>query len=172
MIKLLSESDFDAVYSLMSKSFPKDEYRTYSGQKALLKKSEYKIYGVKADSGELQAFAAVWAVGEMAFLEHLAVDPSLRGHGMGADILCDLVHLLGKTIFLEVEPPADELTERRIGFYRRNGFFLNEYPYVQPPLSHGKQPVPLLIMTYGKAVSKREFENIKESLYARIYQCI
>lgn len=172
MLQILSAEDFNAVYSLMQKSFPDDEYRTYESQRELMEKTEYKIYGAKAENGELQAIAAVWEIGELAFLEHLAVEPALRNRGAGTAVLRDLVGMLKKRLVLEVEPPINELTKRRIDFYRRNGFFLNTYPYAQPPLSEGKKPVPLFIMTYGRELNEREFENIKRVLYTDVYKCI
>ena len=62
------------------------------------------------------------------------------------------------------------MKKRRIGFYERNGFFLNEYPYVQPPISQGRKPVPLMIMTSGAAISEKEFEEIRNTLYKEVYK--
>ena len=75
-----------------------------------------------------------------------------------------------KLICLEVELPEDELTKRRIGFYERNGFVFNEYPYMQPPISKGKSSVPLRIMTYGTAIPEETFEKMKQVLYRRVYK--
>ena len=65
--------------------------------------------------------------------------------------------------------PETVLAARRIAFYERNGFFLNDFPYLQPPLSNGRDPVPLRVMTSGRAVSREEFERIKALLYTRVY---
>ena len=59
-----------------------------------------------------------------------------------------------------------------VEFYKRNGFHLNTYPYTQPPLSKGQSPVPLLVMTYGKAVTNSGFEAIKDELYSEVYNNI
>ena len=86
-------------------------------------------------------------------------------------MLQELVRKYQKQICLEVELPEDELTRRRIGFYERNGFVFNEYPYIQPPISKGKSPVPLRIMTYGSAITQDTFEEMKRVLYQRVYKC-
>ena len=104
-------------------------------------------------------------------MEHFAVDPKLRNSGTGSGMLQELVKLSKKPVCLEVELPDAELARRRIGFYERNGFVFNDYSYMQPPISKGKSPVPLRIMTYGKAVSQEEFEQIQKSLYQRVYKC-
>ena len=88
----------------------------------------------------------------------------------GAELLKEITSFYQKTICLEVEPPADEMTKRRVDFYKRNGFFLNEYPYTQPPISKGKNPVPLMIMSSGKELSEPEFHIIKEKLYCEVYK--
>ncbi|MBO7288483.1 MAG: hypothetical protein J6V03_00640, partial [Clostridia bacterium] len=77
--------------------------------------------------------------------------------------------ITNKLICLEVEPPQSEITKRRVGFYKRNGFYLNEYPYIQPPISNGKNPVPLMIMTSGHKVNRKEFNLIKEYIYRNVY---
>ena len=98
-------------------------------------------------------FLAVWEFESFTYIEHFAVDPVLRNSGTGSAMLQELVRKYQKQICLEVELPEDELTRRRIGFYERNGFVFNEYPYIQPPISKGKSPVPLRIMTYGSAIT-------------------
>ena len=116
-------------------------------------------------------FLAVWEFESFIYIEHFAVDPSLRNSGTGSAMLKELVKQYQKPICLEVELPEDELTRRRIGFYERNGFVFNEYPYIQPPISKGKSPVPLRIMTYGSAITQDTFEEMKRVLYQRVYKC-
>ena len=116
-------------------------------------------------------FLAVWEFESFTYIEHFAVDPVLRNSGTGSAMLQELVRKYQKQICLEVELPEDELTRRRIGFYERNGFVFNEYPYIQPPISKGKSPVPLRIMTYGSAITQDTFEEMKRVLYQRVYKC-
>lgn len=172
MIEKLSESDFYKVFDLMKASFPSDEYRIYDEQKALLDNPFYQVFVLKdSDNNSVKAFIAVWEFEDFAFIEHFAVNRHYRNAGIGAKMLIKLVDLLEKTICLEVEPPEDELTSRRIGFYQRNGFFLNHYPYTQPSISKGKNTIPLLIMTSCKPVSKEEFESYKKVLFKKVYKC-
>ena len=169
MIEKLKIQDFDMIYDLMEKSFPSDEYRTYDEQKALLNNPAYSIYVLYNEYQVIKAFIAVWEFNKFAFIEHLAVSPEHRNGGIGAYILNELVGLLGKTVCLEVEPPETEMAKRRIGFYKRNNFFLNEYPYMQPPISQGKKAIPLFIMTSGGKVDEDIFEQIKGTLYKKVY---
>ena len=165
MIEKLKLHEFDTVYAIMEQSFPLEEYRSYEGQKALLMDPAYAIYLAK-EEGKILGFGAVWQLEKWLFLEHLAVAPQYRNRGIGAELLG---YLAEKHCCLEVELPETDLARRRIGFYQRNGFFLNDYPYVQPSLGEGRKPVPLSIMTSGSTISPEEFAQVQKLLYSRVY---
>ena len=165
MLQRINETNFPEIYRIMQASFSDDEYLPYDEQLALFEEPEYRIYYMPA------GFLAVWEFESFIYIEHFAVDPALRNSGTGSAMLQELVKQYQKPICLEVELPEDELTRRRIGFYERNGFVFNEYPYIQPPISKGKSPVPLRIMTYGSAITQDTFEEMKRVLYQRVYKC-
>ena len=165
MLQRINETNFPEIYCVMQASFSDDEYRPYDEQLALFEEPEYRIYYMPA------GFLAVWEFESFIYIEHFAVDPALRNSGTGSAMLQELVKQYQKPICLEVELPEDELTRRRIGFYERNGFVFNEYPYIQPPISKGKSPVPLRIMTYKSEITREEFQKMKEILYRRVYKC-
>lgn len=171
MLRKLEEKDFDKVFRLIEISFPKDEYRTYAGQKALLSDPAYEIYILPGADETVTAFMAVWKLETFVFLEHFAVDPAYRSSGIGSQLLGELIRASGRMICLEVELPDNATAARRIAFYERGGFFLNEYPYMQPPLADGQKSVPLAIMSSGRAISRREFDAVKQVLYTRVYNC-
>lgn len=165
MIEKLENKEFDTVYAIMEQSFPLEEYRPYAAQKALLTDPAYSIYAAK-EEGHILGFAAVWQLENWLFLEHLAVDPQLRNCGIGGQLLR---YFAEKRCCLEVEPPETDLARRRIGFYQRNGFCFNDYPYLQPSLGAGRSPVPLYIMTSGSTITPEEFAQVKKLLYTRVY---
>lgn len=184
MLQVIKQTDFPEIYRIMQASFPDDEYRPYDEQIALFQEPEYQIYYMPAigmekvdnnsdGNSKIQAagFLAVWEFESFIYIEHFAVDPALRNSGTGSTMLQELVKQYEKPICLEVELPEDELTRRRIGFYERNGFVFNEYPYMQPPISKGKSPVPLRIMTYRSEITWEEFQKMKAMLYRRVYKC-
>jgi ribosomal protein S18 acetylase RimI-like enzyme len=171
MLEKLCLKEFDQIYNLMEVSFPKDEYRSYFEQKALLDHPLYQIYVQKDVNAQVvKGFLAVWDLDFFVFFEHFAVNPAYRNSGIGSKMLVEFSEMLGKMVCLEVEPPDSEMTSRRIGFYERNNFFFNEYPYTQPALSKGQNPVPLFIMTYGRPISEQEFDTIKNKLYTQVYK--
>ena len=159
-------ADFDKMFEIMETSFPTDERRPKEEQKELFKNPRYKVYCVN----KVKAFMAVWEFESFVYVEHFAVSPEYRNEGLGSKMLSALMGMCDKKIVLEVEPPETDVAKGRIGFYERNGFYLNEYPYIQPPISKGKQEVPLMIMTSAMPVSEQEFEEIKNTLYKEVYK--
>ena len=169
MITLMQLCDFDKMYQIMSQSFPSDEFRPYDEQKALFNNSLYSVYTL-IDGNEMKAFIAVWNFDSFLYVEHFAVNPMHRNGGLGSQILSGIKSVFQKNICLEVEPPENEVSCRRIEFYKRNGFYLNDYPYIQPAISKGKNPVPLMLMTTECGLSDKELDNIKYELYKRVYK--
>lgn len=171
MLEKLQLQDFDKVYAIMEEAFPDDEHRFYDEQKALLDNPKYTIYGLRNDqNGEIKAFITVYQFDDFAFVEHFATNVLYRNQGLGAVILRELQDMLQCRICLEVELPDTDMAVRRIGFYRRNGFSLNNYDYIQPPMSKGKNSMPLLIMTTDGTITKGEFDTIKSTLYREVYK--
>lgn len=170
MLKHLEIADFDQLYHLMEASFPRDEYRPYAAQKALLYEQNYRVYANYGADGIVNAFLAVWEFEHFAFIEHFAVRPECRSNGLGSRLLWELVSTLNKLVCLETELPETELAKRRIGFYQRNGFFRNPYSYMQPALSAGQAAVPLCIMTFPVPITVGEFTVIRDALYQKVYK--
>lgn len=170
MLERSTISDFNEIYALMEKSFPDDEYRPYPEQKKLLENPLYTIYVSRSAQRSIQAFLAVWDLNDFAYIEHFAVDPSCRNNGLGSRLISELAEHLEKPICLEVEPPDTKMALRRIGFYQRNGFYLLDDPYMQPPISPGKQMIPLRIMTSEVGTDRQGFLHIRDTLYRLVYR--
>ncbi|WP_211746884.1 GNAT family N-acetyltransferase [Paenibacillus sp. Marseille-Q4541] len=162
---------FEQMYGIMEEAFPLIEYRTYEGQKALLSNSSYRLLTKENEQGDVIAFLAGWEFDDFCFVEHIAVKPSIRGGGLGKQLMTDFMQLVNKPVVLEVEPPEEEeMKQRRIGFYERLGFHVNSYSYVQPPLREGEPDLPLLMMSYPSALSEEQFQSCRETMYAEVYQ--
>lgn len=170
-ISEMCKEEFLAVWEIMKESFPLDERRPFEEQKALLSKPCYRIF-VLCEEDSVQGFIALWELCDLVFIEHFAVAKEHRCKGFGAKLLDFVTKRYSCDICLEVEVPDSEITKRRVEFYKRNGFHLNTYPYTQPPLSKGQNPVSLMVMTYGKAVTNPGFEAIKDKLYREVYNNI
>ena len=165
MLKKATFDDFPRLYPLLESGFPLDEYRPYKDQRELLNHPNYSAYVNEA----LTALITVWQFEDFAFIEHFVVDAACRNQGLGSKMLQWVVHMLSCPVCLEAEPPTTELAQRRLAFYKRNGFFVNEYPYEQPPYCADRCPVPLLILTTGGTVSEEQFAAIRDILYKEVY---
>lgn len=160
---------FDEIYGLMKKSFPESERRTESDFLWEFSEKEFRCRCV-FDKG-VSGFLNCWDFGSVIYAEHFAVDPSLRGNGLGSRMMKELLSAAGgRRVILEAEPKElGDIAERRISFYERLGFSENPYRYVQPPMSSGQPPVELVIMSTGGIMSESEFSEAVNLLYKRVY---
>ncbi len=168
MLTRLNNDFFDDFYQIMSESFPKAERRLSSDMKSRLLRDDFSVYTV-SEKGEMLAFITVYKLSEFDFIEHFAVKEKYRGTGLGARILRELKETHTKRLCLEAEPPLTDMARRRIAFYQRNGFTLNEYPYIQPSIAKGEPEIPLMIMTGEGAISESEFSRLRDELYKKVY---
>lgn len=160
--------DFDEVFSIMKRSFPQEEMRNYEGQKALLNRDDYfiKTYIHKQ---QLAGFCAYYTCDEFIYIEHLACNPEVRGLGIGTKIVQSiLTDFNDQIIILEVEPPVDKVTKKRVRFYEKLGFILNPYYHFQPSLNEGMDGVELKIMS-SISLTEEKQEAFRKILNTKIY---
>ena len=153
----------------METSFPKEERRTKEGFLSLARSNEkYKIYAL-LNGERLFAFFSVWEFESFIFGDHFAVSPALRNKGIGGDFLRKILSASPLPFILEAELPESEIAKRRLDFYKRNGFFENNYPYMLPPMQDGCEATPMHILSHPKSISESEFNAIREILYKVVY---
>jgi len=169
-LKKFQRSDFDSFFKLMSEAFPIVEQRSYEDAKNLLYEDLYNIIVDKDEEDNIIAFIASWEFDDFNFVEHFAVDSKMRGSGMGTSMLKDYLNRCNNFIFLEVELPQNDISIRRVKFYERLGFHLNNFEYFQPPMQKGHDFLPLKVMSYPRSVNEKEFINFKNVVYNRVYK--
>lgn len=170
MLEKMRDEDFDAVYEMLTQSFPSHELRDYNHQKALLADPKFCVYVIRdTTSRHIKAFISVWDIDDFGFIDHFAVSPHFRNEGLGSKILQAIRTTLNRGIFLEVEPPETETAKRRIAFYQRNGYTLNPYKYELPPLAKGRTPTTLMIMSSDGELAEQRFMLLKKSLFRIAY---
>ncbi len=168
MLTLLQEDHFESLYQLFEDSFPSDEYRPYHMQRSLLSDPHYQIYVYEKDH-ELAAFFATWEGPDFIFLEHFAVKLRFRNGGLGSKLLQAFLEQQVKPVVIEIEPPEGEIEKRRADFYKRNGFTLSGWGYVQPPLAKGQNPVSLVLMSYPKPLQEQAYQSFKNWVFNHVY---
>ncbi len=161
LTKELNKNTSASVRKRMEAAFPYEERRDWRDELNCFEHPEFHLV-MLTENGEDVGFSAFWEYADFIFLEHLAVDENCRSNGIGTKFLTELKKR-GKAIILEAEPPLTDLSKRRIEFYRRNGFFVNGFEYMQPSY-HGGAGVPLCILSCPEALTQAEFENfLKET---------
>ena len=99
--------------------------------------------------------------------------PQLRNHRIGGKVLTHMEQHFPQLQLLEVEPPTDEITRRRIAYYERNGFRILNRDYLQPPYSRPSDEnpgFPLWIMGRGTAGNIEEnIRTIHQEVYIAPY---
>ena len=70
--------------------------------------------------------------------------------------ICPLALLAaeGKPVILEIDPPVDDLSHRRQGFYERAGYHANPYAHVHPPYHAANRGHALVVMSYPGALTQ------------------
>ncbi len=165
-IKASDSLDYLWMEHLLTESFPSDEYRDLTQLRDYTDTLDIFHCCVIEKEGTPVGLLNYWDFGAWVYVEHFATLPSLRGTGIGARVL-SLFNESGTTV-LEVELPTDEMSCRRIGFYRRSGFEVMDGEYIQPAYKPGSSPLPMKIMSRGHSYAT-SFEDIVHTLHSKVY---
>ena len=148
------------VWSIYCSSFPEYERR---GEKSHMDAScnEHFITKIAVDhDNNLLAILFYWKIENNIYIEHLAVNPESRGNNIGTRVMQTLIEQsVDCNIILEIEPPVDEMTIKRLTFYQRLKFQENPYEYTHP--SYAKEPFihRLDLLSYPNKLSQEEYDN-------------
>lgn len=95
-----------------------------------------------------------WSHDAFDYIEHLAVSPLRRGQSLGSRILDAFCQ--NRRVILEIDPPEDEISIRRLHFYQRLGFVSNPHPYIHPSFRRPFHPHRLVLMSRPGTLSDEE----------------
>lgn len=169
VLKPLTESFIREASQLYESSFPYAERRPT--QQWLLKYQSSDIFKIDAIiiNGEFDGFISYWLMDSFIYVEHFATMPQCRGKGIGGCVIELFRNKVKCPIVLEVEPPADDVSRRRIGFYKRHGFHQLSQAYMQPSYHEGGSSFPLQIMCTDVEYAVQHFSQIVQSIYRHVY---
>lgn len=146
---------YQKALALYQSSFPLHEQREAGSQRAIMGADAYH-FDLILDGGVWAGILLYWDAGDFLYVEHFAILPQLRGHRYGQRAL-ELLRAKGKTIILEIDPPADDLSIRRKGFYERAGFAANPFGHIHPPYRADFAGHPLVVMSCPQALTQAEY---------------
>jgi GNAT superfamily N-acetyltransferase len=157
------------VEKLLTDSFPPNEYRDLTDFQLFTDNNLLFHNNIILEKDKLIGFLSYWNFVDFYYVEHFAIEKSMRGKGYGAFSLFLLKRIVNVPIVLEVEPPINHEALRRIRFYRRQGFELWNNYYEQPPYRPTDKPYPMLLMVYGGLNSEKDFNRVKQTIYREVY---
>jgi len=165
----ISDNYFDQAWELYEAAFPPEERRLLEGQIQVMKKSDYH-FDIMIQENEFIGFLLWWDFETVRYVAHFATAAKHRNKGYGQLILEKFMHQNEKSVLLEVELPYSTINKRRITFYERTGFRLNEHYYEVPPLIADQKPLQLLLMSYPTVLSAEEVEQFIRTCHPIIFE--
>ncbi len=153
----VTEKTFPTVFEKMIAAFPLEERRDFLDQLECLKDERFKFFEIMDGSSPV-GFIAIWKLNDFVFLEHLAIDQDKRSGGFGTKAIELLKSTCNLPVILEAEAPVTEQQIKRIAFYDRLGFKVNDFYYEQPSY-HGGEGVPLKLLSYPDLLTDEELQN-------------
>ncbi len=157
----------EKAWELYESSFP--EYERWT-KEAFMRASDDERFKTKLlvdETGGLISIIYYWTYGKFLYVEFLAVNPAMRGRNIGSGIITALVEENpGRRILLEIDPPVDEISIRRLRFYERLGFVANGYEHIHPSYvsGDGAHPHLLVVLTNMGTITSDEFMEFRTFL--------
>ena len=146
---------FAPAMELYGISFPVHEQRLDASQRRILGDEAYHFDLLWAE-GAFAVLILYWEQPDYFYVEHFCVLPQLRGMGFGSRAL-ELLQAKGKPVILEIDPPRDEVSRRRKGFYERCGFAENPFAHLHPPYRRGAAGHDLVVMSSPAPLTAEEY---------------
>ena len=152
---------FQQAMALYQLSFPPHEQREMPSQQAIMRHPAYHFDAIWQD-GIFIGEALSWKIGDFRYIEHFCILPEMRNKRYGQRALALL--LQAHPLMLEIDPPIDEISLRRKGFYERAGFTANVFHHVHPPYHAQNAGHELVVMSYPNALTEEEYARFSSYL--------
>ncbi|GAB3696184.1 GNAT family N-acetyltransferase [Spirosoma flavus] len=159
----------ESIKKWYEESFPVDERRQPDDLQNLLDCADMHLCALLV-SDELVGFIIYWLWEDIVFVEHIAMAPTQRGKQYGQKAMLELLRMDCRYCILEVERPDDEIRQRRVRFYERQGFYLNPYDYRQPPYQPQKSEVPMRLLSIPAFDDEATYQQLSKLIKKRVYE--
>lgn len=170
-MKTTEHTYWEETWQIYEQSFPVFERRLFHNQiEAMGEESYYCVVAVKSNQVIGKIFYWEWE--ESIYIEHFAIHPDFRGQNYGSTILKEFIDSTSKTVILEIDPPIDEISKRRLAFYKQLGFNINDYKYTHPPYRKNVKPHELKILSYKKQLDKKAYDTFHGNVCQRAMKYI
>ena len=134
------------IFQSYCSAFPENERRDEEQFSALFSNPQVQVLTINRDNISC-GYLILWQLSEYLFIEHLEIYPQFRVQKIGSKVLHKLQNLY-PIIILESEPDfLNESAQKRMDFYKKNGFKILDKNYIQPAYSSEKESINLFLMS-------------------------
>lgn len=159
-ISNINDNNFNEFWQIYQSSFPENEKRFLNEQERIFKNSLYFANIIKTK--EIIGILCFWMINEYYFLEHFAIKKEKRGENFGSIALENFIKNK-QNIILEIDLINDEISQKRLNFYDKFGFYKNDFKHFQAPFRKNSPPVELILLSL-KPLSKAKYENFYQNM--------
>ena len=152
--------EFLRIYSI---SFPVYELRNQEQQLYAFNNEHYHLFYL-IENNTFNSFISFWNFDEYVYVEHLAVNDQLRGQNIGTSSLMKFQEEIKKTIILEIDPIIDEISAKRLLFYKKIGFNQCLYKHYHPAYDLSYSPHELLVLSTGSVLTLQQYDIFRKDL--------
>ncbi len=151
---------------LYEKSFSEEEKRPFNMYLKAIEDNRFFPYIYTSKQKELLALCFYWDFINFKYLEYLAVNPKYRSKGIGSQIIKELV-VSEQPVILEIEPPIDKISKKRLMFYENNNFKQTGYSFKQLKYKKNNNDI-FLDLLCNKPMNNNLFELFKNTIYKEL----
>lgn len=162
------DRDWTRAEELYRNSFPPNEQRSPEDCLRALADPHFTAEGIRLD-GQFAGILYHWHAKEWDYIEHLAIAPELRGRKIGSEVLEAFSQ--GRRVILEIDPPVDDISIRRLHFYRRAGFSDNPQEYMHPSYRRAFGPHRLVLMSRPGPLTNEEARMFADFVRETVLRC-
>ncbi len=161
-LKNTQDRFFNTAWELYEEAFPSQEKRFLAEQIQLLNNHFYTFQAI-CDNNNFIGILGFWEIEEFIFIEHFAINSSLRGKNYGTLILSEFLKEK-KYVILEIEPLLNQQNLKRLHFYQNLGFVQNTIEHFQVPFRKGDTPIALELLSYKTSLTQEKYQFLYSSM--------
>lgn len=171
-VTINNKSDLEFVEKLYIESFPANERRPVLELHHIIEDdNRFTVYLLVNEDEVRVGFITLWDFETFLFIEHFAISPEQRNGGSGTKSLKALFTETTLPLVGEIElPESSDFAERRYNFYKKNGFYIWDMEYAQPPYIEGFDSIPMKMLSYRDLGFPANFEMVRDTIYKNVYK--
>ena len=167
--KIGSADELGPIKDLYLTAFPAHERRTYEAFRNQVEIQKDCAVNIISVGESVVGFFTFWEFENFGFVEHMAIESQFRGRKFGEKALYHIAMDCKKPIILEVEPPMNQDSRRRIDFYMRNGFQILDIPYFQPSYDGIHPETEMRLMSNSTAFTQKQLSQYISQIHFAVY---